>query len=97
MDLWIRSQDRRILQKTDNIFLNANYDNKRISSYNYNDDSETELGTYETEERALEILNEIQETICLDEFNYENEEKTVYQDCYRYKSNIIAVYEMSKE
>ena len=68
MDLWIRSQDRRILQKTDNIFLNANYDNKRISSYN--DDSATELGTYETKERAFEVLDEIQETICFDEFNY---------------------------
>ena len=95
MDLRIRSQDRRILQKVDNVFLDANYDNKRICSYD--NDSKTELGTYKTKERALEVLDEIQETICLDEFNYENEEKTVYQDCYRYKSNIMAVYEMPKE
>lgn len=58
MELWIRSQDRRILQKVDNIFLDANYDNKRICSYD--NDSEIELGTYETKERALEILDEIQ-------------------------------------
>lgn len=35
------------------------------------------LGIYKTKERALEILNEIQETICLDEFNYENEENRI--------------------
>ena len=30
MNLWVRSQDKRILQKVDNIFLDANYENKRI-------------------------------------------------------------------
>lgn len=59
MDLWIRSQDRRISQKVDNIFLNANYENKRISSLV--DDYEVELATYKTKERALEVLDEIQE------------------------------------
>ena len=59
MDLWIRSKDRRILQKVDNIFLNANYENKRICSFV--DDYEVELATYKTKERALEVLDEIQE------------------------------------
>lgn len=59
MDLWIRSQDRRILQKVDNIFLNANYENKRICSFV--DDYEVELATYKSKERALEVLDEIQE------------------------------------
>lgn len=57
MELWVRSQDKRILQKVDNIFLDANYENKRISTY---DDNNTELGTYKTKERALEVLDEIQ-------------------------------------
>jgi hypothetical protein len=57
MELWIRSQDKRILQKVDNIFLDANYENKRISTYNGDN---TELGTYKTKERAIEILDEIQ-------------------------------------
>lgn len=57
MELWIRSQDKRILQKVDNIFLDANYENKRISTY---DGNNTELGTYKTKERALEVLDEIQ-------------------------------------
>lgn len=57
MNLWIRSQDKRILQKVDNIFLDANYGNKRISTY---DGDNIELGTYKTKERALEVLDEIQ-------------------------------------
>ncbi len=47
MELWIRSQDKRILQKVDNIFLDANYGNKRISTY---DGDNIELGTYKTKE-----------------------------------------------
>ena len=58
MNLWVRSQDKRILQKVDNIFLDANYENKRISTYDGN--SSTTLGEYKTKERALEVLDEIQ-------------------------------------
>lgn len=29
MNLWVRSQDKRILQKVDNVFLDANYENKK--------------------------------------------------------------------
>lgn len=57
MELWVRSQDRRILQKVNNIFLDANYEDKRISTY---DGENVELGTYKTKERALEVLGEIQ-------------------------------------
>lgn len=57
MELWIRSQDKRILQKVDNIFLDANYEDKRISTY---DGESIELGTYKTKERAIEVLDEIQ-------------------------------------
>lgn len=60
MNLWVRSQDKRILQKVDNIFLDANYDNKRISTY---DGDNVELGTYKTKERAIEVLNEIQDIL----------------------------------
>lgn len=56
MELWVRSQDKRILQKVDNIFLDANYENKRISTY---DGDNVELGTYKTKERAIEVLDEI--------------------------------------
>lgn len=62
MELWVRSQDKRILQKVDNIFLDANYENKRISTY---DGDNTELVTYKTKERAIEVLDEIQNYILL--------------------------------
>lgn len=62
MNLWVRSQDKRILQKVDNIFLDANYENKRISTY---DGDNIELGTYKTKERAIEVLDEIEERIML--------------------------------
>ena len=71
MNLWVRSQDKRILMKVDNIFLDANYDNKRISTY---DGDNTELGTYETKERALEILDEIQNIFSLNIKNKSYEE-----------------------
>ncbi len=58
MELWVRSQDKRTLQKVDNIFLDANYKNKRISTYDGG--GNVELGTYKTKERALEVLDEIQ-------------------------------------
>lgn len=57
MELWVRSQDKRTLQKVDNIFLDANYKNKRISTYDGG--GNVELGTYKTKERALEVLDEI--------------------------------------
>ena len=62
MNLWVRSQDKRILQKVDNIFLDANYEDKRISTY---DGDNVELGTYKTKERAIEVLDEIQNYILL--------------------------------
>ena len=85
MELWIRSQDKRLLIKVYNVFLNANYDNKRISTYD--GDSNTTLGEYKTKERALEVLDEVQEAK-LGNFHYKcpsnvkvsnNEDTIVYQ------------------
>ena len=59
MNLWVRSQDKIILQKVDNIYLNANYDNRRICT-NDSRDYESDLGEYKTKERAIEVLDEIQ-------------------------------------
>lgn len=64
MNLWVRSQDKRILQKVDNIYLNANYDNRRICT-NDSRDYESDLGEYKTKERAIEVLDEIQNKINL--------------------------------
>ena len=49
MNLWIRSQDKRILQKVDNVYLNANYENRRICT-NDSRDYESDLGEYSSNE-----------------------------------------------
>ena len=62
MELWIRSQDKESLLKIENISINnenwvlgnlISDDNKCICDY-------WKLGHYETKERALEVLDEIQ-------------------------------------
>ena len=57
MNLWIRSQDKRILVEVDEVYLNVNYNNKVIC-YERNRES-VDLGRYKSKERALEILDEI--------------------------------------
>ena len=91
MELWVRSQDKRILQKVDNIFLDANYENKRISTY---DDNNTELGTYKTKERAIKILDELQDFMinyaCVKKINRLGEEIDLIP-------KPILIYNMPKE
>ncbi len=65
MDLWIRSQNKMDLENVHSI--NINYQNKKQIICNYQPDfigNQGEyyvlLGTYETEERAIEVLDEIQ-------------------------------------
>ena len=72
----MRSQDKRILQKVDNIYLNANYENKRICT-NDSRDYESDLGEYKTTERALEILDEVQKK--LNEIQYSDFATAVYE------------------
>ena len=81
MNLWVRSQDKRILQKVDNIFLDANYENKRISTY---DGDNIELGTYKTKERAIEVLDEIQ-SLLQPTIEYKPIVQEEYNPAYTYK------------
>lgn len=69
MELWIRSQDKEDLIKVDNLGLayqgKYNFMDKIGDVDNYCicqfvDDYHVKLGTYKTKERALEILEEIQ-------------------------------------
>ena len=90
MELWVRSQDKRILQKVDNIFLDANYENKRISTY---DGDNIELGTYKTKERAIEILDEIQK-----QFDFKIKNKCYEEADLLLKANMFPkIYQMPKE
>lgn len=73
MNLWIRSQDKSILTKVNNLFVCKYFDKYIISNYynEYpNDDNAIPYdlfmyGTYKTKERAIEVLNEIQNYILL--------------------------------
>lgn len=59
MDLWIRSQDKTILTKVDNICIMEN----RIVFIPSRTNGRATLGTFKTDKRALEVLNEIQDKI----------------------------------
>ena len=70
MELWVRSQDKMNLVQIKQISLN--YENNKQIIANYipdffeNSGAYYELlGTYETKERALEVLDEIQKYILL--------------------------------
>lgn len=69
MDLWIRSQDKESIVKI-NSSVSLKYNDKKTIIANYipdfsdnYDGSYDILGTYESKERALEVLDEIQEHI----------------------------------
>ena len=75
MNLWIRSQDRESLVKVDNLYISVgNYicyyveKGKEVPNTYYRPSGE--LGRYETKERALEVLDEIQQNIETQEENY---------------------------
>lgn len=70
MELWIRSQDRMNLVQIKQISLN--YENNKQVIANYESEQYENsgcyyelLGTYKTKERALEVLDEIEEKIML--------------------------------
>lgn len=66
MELWIRSQDKRELVKTNDIYIVRK--DKYFHIYCYANDSEIDLGQYgyfEDKTRALEVLDEIQRYILL--------------------------------
>ena len=70
MELWIRSQDKMNLVKVRQIGVNYQDNKQIIANYTpelYENSGEYYeiLGTYKTKERAIEILDEIQNYILL--------------------------------
>ena len=95
MELWIRSQDREHLMKTTDVDISVD-DKTIILINNY------EMAKYKTKERALEVLDEIQELLqdetVKTETKYINNieyEKTVTVTPNIPKNTIV--YEMPKE
>jgi len=98
MDLWIRSQDKKELIKSNRIY--------QYAGIVYGEAKEDiELGTYKSKERALEVLDEItsilkfKQSIALD--NTVNIRETLEQDFTNeeidYVLKQLHVYEMPKE
>lgn len=70
MELWIRSQDKMNLVKVRQVGVNYQNNKQIIANYTpelYENSGEFVelLGTYKTKERALEVLDEIEERIML--------------------------------
>lgn len=59
MELWIRSQDKKRLIRADGLIEHLN----EIWVYEPKEDYSLVVGTYDTEKRALEVLDEIQQCI----------------------------------
>lgn len=93
MELWIRSQDKKRLTKIEGVYMIEDEDGKdnilSFPKYYIGNTLVGHLGVYKTRERALEVLDEIQDHILnLGEtvLNYGKEYKTYGR-----------VYEMPKE
>lgn len=61
MDLWIRSQDKKRLVKVDYVYIEPTY-GLEICCGSYHCLNQN-IGTYTTNERALEVLDEIEECL----------------------------------
>lgn len=62
MELWIRSQSKELLMKSPELRYNRKDNNHSILAYDTLGVYRI-LGTYETKERAVEILDEIQNSM----------------------------------
>lgn len=59
MELWIRSQDKLTLMKTTYVYVAR----EEVCAYDENKCWST-IGVYKSQERALKVLDEIQNMIC---------------------------------
>ena len=62
MELWIRSQDKKLLMKSTELRYNQKKENHSILAYDTKGDYRL-LGIYKSKERALEVLDEIQDLL----------------------------------
>ena len=88
--MWIRSQDKKTLVKADKLIIGYDKDEKVYEIHNVYDS----LGIYKSKERAIEVLDEIQERIS-PKFNYKgnNEEADLFIKT-QILNSMIAVYQM---
>lgn len=95
MSLWIRSQDKEKLVKSDRIEINCQYAieiHKSIITVGSLDNSNnwTTLGSYSTKEKSLKVLDRIQERICYS--NVYNIQDGDYGD--KNFSQLVSIFQM---
>lgn len=105
MDLWIRSQDKERLIKADKLYVEFNGDvDPMLKPYRIVADKFIGLGRYKSKERALEVLDEIQNIIIklsalsitgISNENIAKEYVKIFQE--ENITSLKAVYEMPKE
>ena len=91
MDLWIRSQDKRILTPITSYIIEINHSLYHLGM---------PLADYKTKERALEVLDEIHERIAIlttiKLIGIDDKSLKVFNECLEEKRCSV-VYEMPKE
>lgn len=99
MELWIRSQDRETLKQAYHLDIYSLLDSE-IDNYWYIEESGTDLGVYNSKERALEVLDEIQYCIIYmgDSFDLATKlkQKVRAKVSVNIKTNVV-IYEMPEE
>ena len=75
MELWIRSQDKTRLVKVCSLAYGEYNEIHYLIGYCVNEIDNYDLGTYKTKERALEVLDEIQNIL----IDYSKMTRVVYQ------------------
>lgn len=87
MDLWVRSQDRSILKKVNTIGIVEGRD-----FWSIDENLIVSFGKYKTKERALEVLDEIQDELIGSDFMPMAKDEEVVLTCGSAK-----IYEMPEE
>lgn len=103
MELWIRSQDKSSIVKVDNLYVSVgNYicyyveKGKEVPGTYYRPSGE--LGRYETKERALEVLDEIQSRLTPNfKINGSYQEMDLTVKAYLLNTQYGVIYKMPKE
>lgn len=92
MDLWIYSQDKKYLQEIKGVKNNKS----SIWGYSYTDTGIL-LGTYESEERAMEVLEEIKSIICINCGFVLYSNIGEFPNNYNKEYNLVPVFEMPEK
>ena len=107
MEFWIRSQDKEILLKANDISISNNVINEgesikfkgyKIVGYFDKNTEYEHLGSYATKERALEVLDDIQNFICTEihENNIDYEEADLILKA-KIVDSLCKVYQMPED